>query len=262
MRHRAVGPSCLPRWSARTTQPGRRFKRDRAPSRRMTGASGTPREGSESTERLATSTASDDAEILARLEAVERALTGGETPVADLDGAAELDARLAAAEERVEALADRVDDLDAATQAVRGYAGGIRAVNRRVERRADAALAKAESIERTLAPDRQLRVERLDAAIDSDADAPDDETPWRDGSEDFGRNDGSGDRGPNCGTGDLGQNCGTDDLGPNDALGEFGRDDDPDSSSRNGEDAPDSSGRNGEADGPEPSLAARLRDAL
>jgi hypothetical protein len=44
----------------------------------------------------------------------------------------------------VVALEDRVAELEAAVQALRGYAGSVRAVNDRVEERADAAVATAE----------------------------------------------------------------------------------------------------------------------
>ena len=44
---------------------------------------------------------------------------------------------------RLDDLEARVAELESATQAIRGYAGAIRAVNREVERRADLALARA-----------------------------------------------------------------------------------------------------------------------
>ncbi len=78
-----------------------------------------------------------------RLAAVERALTGSDRPVSDVDGiAAAADERDAFAD-RLDAVEAQIEDLEAATQAVRGYAGAIRAVNREVERRADLALARA-----------------------------------------------------------------------------------------------------------------------
>jgi hypothetical protein len=43
-----------------------------------------------------------------------------------------------------------VSELEAATQALRGYVGNVRAVNRDIEQRADTALAKAESVESAL----------------------------------------------------------------------------------------------------------------
>lgn len=76
-----------------------------------------------------------------RLAAVERAVDDGDT------------AATAAADrlrDRVAAVEDDVAELEAAVQAVRGYVGGVRHVNDEVEQRADAALAKAEAVERTL----------------------------------------------------------------------------------------------------------------
>lgn len=82
----------------------------------------------------------------ARLDAVERALTDGETDIDELPDAADVEERLTALEAQAESFDDRLAELEAAVQAVRGYVGGIRAVNRDVERRADAALATAESL--------------------------------------------------------------------------------------------------------------------
>jgi len=57
----------------------------------------------------------------------------------------------------VVALADRVAELEAAVQALRGYAGSVRAVNDRVEERADAAVATAEDCrERVAALERRV----------------------------------------------------------------------------------------------------------
>jgi len=83
-----------------------------------------------------------------RLRAVERALTGEDRDLTDLRTGAERDADFEALSDRVEEAEARLDDLDAAVQALRGYVGNVRAVNETVERRADAALAKAESLER------------------------------------------------------------------------------------------------------------------
>lgn len=88
-----------------------------------------------------------DDRLEARLEAVERALTDGETAVADLADAAALRAELSGANERLDDIEERVTELEAATQALRGYVGNVRQVNEEVERRADAALAKVESLE-------------------------------------------------------------------------------------------------------------------
>lgn len=92
-----------------------------------------------------------DAEAIeSRLAAVERALTDGETDVDGLSDAAELAARVDELESTVDRLDDRVAELEAATRALRGYVGGVRAVNESVERRADAALAAVESLEDAL----------------------------------------------------------------------------------------------------------------
>lgn len=101
------------------------------------------------------------ADLEARLDAVERALTDSDATIADLGDAAAVDSRLADLEDEVTTLLARVDELDAATQAVRGYAGGISAVNEAVERRADLALATVERLERRLDPEPGLTVERL-----------------------------------------------------------------------------------------------------
>ena len=91
-----------------------------------------------------------DGALEARLAAVERALTDGETDVDGLSDAAALAARVGELESTVERLDDRVAELEAATRALRGYVGGVRAVNESVERRADAALAAVESLEADL----------------------------------------------------------------------------------------------------------------
>jgi hypothetical protein len=103
----------------------------------------------------------DTDRLAARLDAVERALTDGETDLQDLDDAAALADRVARLEARVDDLERTQERLDGAVQAVRGYAGAVRAVNRAVERRADAALAA---------------VDRLAADEPVDLDLPDAET--------------------------------------------------------------------------------------
>lgn len=66
----------------------------------------------------------------------------------------------------VVALEDRVAELEAAVQALRGYAGSVRAVNDRVEERADAAVATAEDCrERVAALER--RVEGVDDGVEN-----------------------------------------------------------------------------------------------
>jgi len=83
----------------------------------------------------------------ARLDAVERALTDDDADLSDLrETTAALD-DLDGLESRVTEIESRLDELEAGLEAVRGYAGNVRAVNRDVERRASAALAKAETLE-------------------------------------------------------------------------------------------------------------------
>ncbi|WP_135825612.1 DUF7310 family coiled-coil domain-containing protein [Halorussus ruber] len=85
-----------------------------------------------------------------RLRAVERALTDDDSDLTDLRDAAELTREVERLAGRLDDAEERLADLDAATQALRGYVGNVRAVNESVERRADAALAKAESVEARL----------------------------------------------------------------------------------------------------------------
>jgi len=81
-----------------------------------------------------------------RVEAVERALTDGHE-LAELPEGADLAATVAATDERVDDVEERLAELEAAVQAVRGYVGNVRSVNREVERRADAALAAVERLD-------------------------------------------------------------------------------------------------------------------
>jgi hypothetical protein len=91
-----------------------------------------------------------ETDLDARLDAVERALTDDETDLTDVREAAALAATVEDLEARVDDLEETVAELDAGLQAVRGYAGNVRAVNREVERRASAALAKVETLESSL----------------------------------------------------------------------------------------------------------------
>jgi len=88
-----------------------------------------------------------DEQLRERVDALERAVTDGEGEFTAIADGAAMAERIATAERRVDELDDRVAELEAATQALRGYVGNIRSVNRDVEKRADAALAKVESIE-------------------------------------------------------------------------------------------------------------------
>ena len=95
-----------------------------------------------------------DSDLAERLDAVERALTDDGTDLTDVRDAAALASDLERLEARVDDLEAIVDELEAAVEAVRGYAGNVRAVNRDVERRASAALAKAEALESAVDADR------------------------------------------------------------------------------------------------------------
>lgn len=88
-------------------------------------------------------TTSDEAQFDERLRAVERAVTGTDSSVADVSDEATAAVEREELEARLDDVEARIEELEAATQAIRGYAGSIRAVNREVERRADLALARA-----------------------------------------------------------------------------------------------------------------------
>ena len=85
-----------------------------------------------------------------RVAALERTITDGHADEG-LPDAARMDARLDDLESTVEDLGDQVAELDAAVQALRGFAGGVRAVDEAVERRADAAVARVDRLEAELA---------------------------------------------------------------------------------------------------------------
>jgi hypothetical protein len=91
----------------------------------------------------------DDA-LRERVEALERAVTDGEHDLSAVADEAEALERLDDLESQVTALEEQVEELQAATQALRGYVGNVRSVNTDIEQRADAALAKAESLEQRL----------------------------------------------------------------------------------------------------------------
>ncbi|MFB6281743.1 MAG: hypothetical protein ABEH40_06970 [Haloferacaceae archaeon] len=94
-----------------------------------------------------------------RLAAVERRLTDADPDGSGLADAAALEGRLSEVEGRVEALDERLGEVESGLQALRGYLGGVEAIDESVERRADAALAKAEELEARLAGDPDPRVE-------------------------------------------------------------------------------------------------------
>lgn len=79
----------------------------------------------------------------------------------------------------VSALTDRVSELEAAVQALRGYTGSVRAVNDRVEERADAALATVETLQdRVDALERRLDERtRSDGGVDRRSSGPDERRP-------------------------------------------------------------------------------------
>ncbi|MEF8886622.1 MAG: hypothetical protein V5A30_02360 [Haloarculaceae archaeon] len=87
-----------------------------------------------------------DDQLEERVAALERAVTDGEGDAAALAEAAVTAERLEALETTVEDLEDRVAELEAATQALRGYVGNVRSVNREVEERADLALSRVEAL--------------------------------------------------------------------------------------------------------------------
>ncbi|MFC6951701.1 DUF7310 family coiled-coil domain-containing protein [Halorubellus litoreus] len=94
-----------------------------------------------------------------RLAAVDDALVDESSEDAGANGSGSGGGRDGApSDAEVAALADRVAELEAAVQALRGYAGSVRAVNDRVEERADAAVATAE--------DCRERVAALERAVD------------------------------------------------------------------------------------------------
>ncbi|WP_280535213.1 hypothetical protein [Halopenitus sp. POP-27] len=105
------------------------------------GGGGDGDAGDESTDHLAE-----------RVDAIERAITGDDADVdrgdrAALESRGALESRVVALEGTIDTIEQRLEELDAATQAVRGYVGGVRAVNREIESRADLALAKATRLE-------------------------------------------------------------------------------------------------------------------
>ncbi|SDQ73132.1 DUF7310 family coiled-coil domain-containing protein [Halopelagius longus] len=115
--------------------------------------------------------------LAARLDAVERAVTGDgdgvDSPATDTSAPADddgettgarvedADADTAGRDAEMEALRDRVETLEAELDAVRGLLDGVRAVDESVERKADAALAAIERLESPEADGDELVVERV-----------------------------------------------------------------------------------------------------
>ncbi|GAB7094901.1 hypothetical protein JCM30237_20540 [Halolamina litorea] len=100
----------------------------------------------------------DSEDLERRLAAVERALGDGD------DGAVgdnDIDAvsRGHDVDGRLDTLETRVEELDAALQAVRGFLGGVSAVNESVERRADAAVAAVDRLETEIHGDTEGSIE-------------------------------------------------------------------------------------------------------
>ncbi|MEF8858764.1 MAG: hypothetical protein V5A38_07530 [Halolamina sp.] len=119
---------------------------------------------------------SDERALERRLAAVERAVDGSEREFSEATDPPSPERE--SLEHRHETLENRVDELDAALQAVRGFLGGIDAVNEAVESRADAAIAAVDRLERQLdeiseeRDQRELhnRRGRPDAGVESDVD--------------------------------------------------------------------------------------------
>ena len=108
-----------------------------------------------------------------RIVAVERACTGeADAVLTDLADAAEATAELQRASTRLDELEARVAELESATQALRGYVGSIRAVNERVERRADRALAATQEEPTDERPDRHELDQARSIVSESSTDGP------------------------------------------------------------------------------------------
>lgn len=98
-----------------------------------------------------------------RVAALERTITDG---YADdgLPDAARMETRLDNLEATVDDIDGRVAELDAAVQALRGFVGGVNAVDESVERRADAAVARVDRLETELEAVRETVTNRGDGA--------------------------------------------------------------------------------------------------
>lgn len=87
-----------------------------------------------------------DASLDERLRAVERTLTDTDRDLTAIADAAERTDRIERLEDRSDRLQHRLEELESAVESVRGYVGQIKAVNREVERRANAALAATQGV--------------------------------------------------------------------------------------------------------------------
>lgn len=87
-----------------------------------------------------------DASLDERLRAVERTLTDTDRDLTAIADAAERTDRIDRLEDRSDRLQNRLEELESAVESVRGYVGQIKAVNREVERRANAALAATQGV--------------------------------------------------------------------------------------------------------------------
>lgn len=104
-----------------------------------------------------------------RVAALERTVTDSHAD-AGLPDAGRMDARLDELEAAVDDVDDRVAELDAAVQALRGFAGGVQAVDEAVERRADTAVARVDRLEAELAEIREAVTERGTGVANEPAD--------------------------------------------------------------------------------------------
>ncbi|MFB6080906.1 MAG: hypothetical protein ABEJ81_07910 [Haloferacaceae archaeon] len=103
----------------------------------------------------------DRERLTERLAAVERRLTDADPDEGGLADVAAVEGRLSELETRADELDDRLGDVESGLQALRGYVGGVDAVDESVERRADAALARVERLEATLVDEPDLAMERV-----------------------------------------------------------------------------------------------------
>ncbi|AEN04554.1 hypothetical protein [Halolamina sp.] len=87
----------------------------------------------------------DQESLERRLDAVEAAVSADESALEVAQSSSDTDIS-----SRIEALETRIEELEAAVQAVRGFLGGVDAVNESVESRADAAIAAVERLEQRL----------------------------------------------------------------------------------------------------------------